>query len=219
MENKMRMPVNILMTIVLLCLMAYTLIGEFAHELLGVVMFILFGIHHYLNRRWLMAVFKGRYNPYRTLQTILVILLCISVTLSALSGIILSRYVFSFLPSFGSAAIARSVHMVCAYLNYVLMSLHLGLHCNAMMSRMNIKNKGLEKGLQIAGYLFCAYGVYAFFKRRIAEYLFLMSHFVYFDANEALIFFFIDYLAIMGFFVFIGNFLAEIVKKLSRKRS
>ena len=37
--------------------------------------------------------------------------------------------------------LARSVHMVCAYLNFILMSLHLGLHWNAMMSAI-IKKRG-----------------------------------------------------------------------------
>ena len=35
--KKARMIVNIAMTVVLLCLMAYTLVGETAHEVLGTV--------------------------------------------------------------------------------------------------------------------------------------------------------------------------------------
>ena len=59
--KKARMIVNIAMTVVLLCLMAYMLVGETAHEVLGTVMFILFIIHHILNRKWFGAVTKGRY--------------------------------------------------------------------------------------------------------------------------------------------------------------
>ena len=36
--KKARMIVNIAMTVVLLCLMAYTPVGETAHEVLGTVM-------------------------------------------------------------------------------------------------------------------------------------------------------------------------------------
>lgn len=72
--KKARMIVNIAMTVVLLCLMAYTLVGETAHEVLGTVMFILFIIHHILNRKWFGAVTKGRYNAFRFLQTTLVFL-------------------------------------------------------------------------------------------------------------------------------------------------
>jgi hypothetical protein len=53
----------------------------------------------------------------------------------------------------------------------------------------------------------------------IVEYLFLRTHFVFFDDSEPLIFFFIDYLAIMGLFVFIGHYLAGWLKRLDKKGS
>ena len=134
--KKVRMIVNIAMTVVLLCLMAYTLVGETAHEVLGTVMFILFIIHHILNRKWFGAVTKGRYNSFRILQTTLVFLMILSILASMVSGIMLSNKLYTFLPRISGTSIARSVHMVCAYLNFILMSLHLGLHWNAMMSAM-----------------------------------------------------------------------------------
>ena len=63
------------------------------------------------------------------------------------------------------------------------------------------------------------YGIYAFFRRQIGEYLFLRTHFVFLDDSEPLIFFFIDYLAIMGLFVFIGHYLAGWLKRLDKKGS
>ena len=61
------------------------------------------------------------------------------------------------------------------------------------------------------------YGIYAFFRRQIGEYLFLRTHFVFLDDSEPLIFFFIDYLAIMGLFVFIGHYLAGWLKRLDKR--
>ena len=177
--KKVRMIVNIAMTVVLLCLMAYTLVGETAHEVLGTVMFILFIIHHILNR-------------------------------------------YTFLPRISGTSITRSVHMVCAYLNFILMSLHLGLHWNAMMSAM-IKKRG--KGskvwiwiLRIAAFGVAIYGIYAFVKRQIGEYLFLRTHFLFLDPSEPLILFFIDYVAIMGLFVFIGHYLARLLRQVGNNR-
>ena len=110
--KKARMIVNIAMTVVLLCLMAYTLVGETAHEVLGTVMFILFIIHHILNRKWFGAVTKGRYNAFRILQTTLVFLMILSVLASMVSGIMLSNKLYTFLPRISGTSIARSVHMV-----------------------------------------------------------------------------------------------------------
>ena len=65
--------------------------------------------------------------------------------------------------------------------------------------------KRLERDLSQADY-----GIYA---------LFLRTHFVFFDDSEPLIFFFIDYLAIMGLFVFVGHYLSGWLKRLDEKGS
>ena len=49
------------------------------------------------------------------------------------SGILLSRTVFSFLGIRGGQAAARIVHMLCAYWGFVFLSLHLGLHWRVIM--------------------------------------------------------------------------------------
>ena len=47
----LKIAVDVAMTIALLLLMAYELIGQAAHEWLGIGMFVLFIIHHILNRK------------------------------------------------------------------------------------------------------------------------------------------------------------------------
>lgn len=60
--KKLRMAIDIAMTIVLVGLMAYSLIGTLTHEILGTAMIILFTIHHVLNRKWFGGLSKGRYT-------------------------------------------------------------------------------------------------------------------------------------------------------------
>ena len=145
----------------------------------------------------------------------------VSVIASAVSGIVLSQHLYRFLQISKGASIARSVHLVCAYLNYILMSLHLGLHWNTMIAAMRKDRKEETSAGRWIPKLLAAgvagYGIYAFFRRQIREYLFLRTHFVFFDDSEPLIFFFIDYLAIMGLFVFIGHYLAGWLKRLDKK--
>ena len=64
--------VDIAMTAALLLLMAYELIGEAAHEWIGVSMLVLFVLHHILNGKWSGNLLKGKYTPFRIWQTILV---------------------------------------------------------------------------------------------------------------------------------------------------
>lgn len=60
--KKIKITIDIVMVILLPMLMAYSLIGEKFHELIGTVMFILFITHHVMNRKWCQALPKGRYN-------------------------------------------------------------------------------------------------------------------------------------------------------------
>ena len=129
----LKIVVDIGMTVMLLLLMTYELIGEAVHEWLGIGMFALFVIHHILNRKWSRCVFKGKYTLFRIWQTVLVIGVLITMVDSMYGGVILSKHALSFLPIKGGRAFAREIHMVSAYCGFVLMSLHLGFHLGMMM--------------------------------------------------------------------------------------
>ncbi len=49
--DTIKIAVDIAMTAVLLLLMTYELIGQVSHELLGIIMFVLFILHHILNEK------------------------------------------------------------------------------------------------------------------------------------------------------------------------
>ena len=210
------------MTIFLLLLMAYELVGHEAHEWLGIGMFVLFVTHHILNRKWSENLLKGHHTPLRIWQTLLVGCVLLCMIGSMVSGVILSRHVLSFLPISGGHSFARGLHMVSAYWGLVCMSLHLGLHWSMMMA---MARKAFPKvspartwALRILAVVIAVYGAYTFVKRDIADYMFLRIQFVFFDFEEPLIFFILDYMAVMGLFVFVGHYFAELLKRCSRKR-
>lgn len=214
--------VDIGMTIALLFLMTYELIGQAAHEWLGIGIFVLFILHHILNRKWSGSLLKGKYTPLRIWQTTLVLLVLAAMIGSMVSGVILSRHALSFLPIKGGRSFARSLHMLASYRGFVLMSLHLGLHWRMMMGmagKMMKKPSAVRTWtLRILALAIAAYGVYAFIKRDIGSYMLLKIQFVFFDFEEPLIVFLLDYMAIMGLFVFIGHYLTDILKRYSKKR-
>ena len=89
--------------------MAYQVTGEAAHEWLGMGMTVLVIIHQFLNRKWYEALFRGKYNPYRTLSTALNILLLASFALTAFSGMSMSGHAVPFLYGRLPASFARQV--------------------------------------------------------------------------------------------------------------
>lgn len=209
---------DIAMTAALLLLMTYGLIGEAAHEWIGVAMFVLFVVHHILNSHWNRNLFKGKYTLVRSFQTILVTLVLLSMLGSMFSGVILSRHVFSSITIRGWRSFARNLHMISAYWGFVLMSLHLGMHWNMMMgmARKLVQRKSFARirVLRTIAILIAGYGIYAFIRRGIGRYMLMLDHFVYFNFDEPILFFIADYVAVMGLFVFLGHYLTIIFKKV-----
>lgn len=212
----LKIAVDIGMTVMLLLLMTYELIGAAAHEWLGIGIFGLFVVHHILNRKWIRCVFKGKYALFRIWQTILVIGILLTMVGSMYSGVILSEHALSFLPIKGGWAFARSLHMVCAYWGFILMSLHLGLHWGIMvgMAKRFVKETPIvgKYLFRVIALLAAGYGAYAFIQREIGRYMFLKNHFAFFDFEEPLVFFLVDYMAVMWCFVWISHYLSKILK-------
>lgn len=223
--KKLRIITDCIMIILLPLLMSYALIGEDIHEWLGIAMFAVFIVHHILNRRWFGTIFKGRYTPFRIYTNVLNILLCVIMLALPVSGILMSRHAVPFLSITSGAGCARTVHMTTAYWGFVLMSLHLGNHAGLMMHGMRrmfrIKNDSTARRmiLRIIAGLISGYGVYAFIKRGIADYLFVQVKFAFFDYSESRLLFFADYAAMIILFAAAGHYLCRLLKAVGRKKA
>ena len=216
----LKLAVDIAMTAALLLLMAYELVGQAAHEWIGIGMFALFIIHHILNGNWIRNILKGRYHPVRMMQTGLVLLILCAMVGLMISGSFLSRHALSFLPIKGGRSFARNLHMISAYWGFVLMSVHLGFHWSmilGMVKKLFPRAYEVWKWAgRILAFMIAGYGICAFIKRDIGVYMLLRSHFVFFDYEEPLVFFYLDYIAVMGLFILIGNYSCAGLRMIGR---
>lgn len=216
-RRKLQIFIDLSMTVLLPLLMAYSLIGEIAHEWIGTAMLVLFVAHHILNFRWFRSLFKGRYKPVRILNTMINSLLLVDILLQGISGIIMSRQVFSFLNIQQGQAMARVIHLLGAYWGFVLMSVHIGLHWSAMLGHIR-KPGSNPKWRKYAARILCAgvsaYGAYAIITRQLGEYLFLKTQFVFFDFAEPIWHFLLDYGAMMVLFAALGYYLSKLLAKI-----
>lgn len=215
--------VEMAMAVLLPLLMAYNLIGEKAHEWMGTMMICLFIFHHALNYRWYGVLFHGRYNITRILNTAVNFLLLVDMLLMGISGIMMSAHVFSFLNISEGASVARSIHLPCAFWGFLLMSFHLGLNWQAVLSRFKAFRHGKSNGkflifMRILIIFMSAYGIYAFFRRHFPNYLFLKTQFMFFDYSEALAFYLFDIIAIMLLFAVLGHYCVKLLTKTGKKR-
>ena len=121
MKNKRftaKILIDIGMTVCLLLLMAYSLLSETAHEWIGMAMLVLFISHYILNHKWVTSVRKGKYNAFRVIQTVLVIIMLILIMGSMISGILLSNHIFKWIKISGTYMTARQIG------DYLIMRMH-----------------------------------------------------------------------------------------------
>ena len=52
----------------------------------------------------------------------------------------------------------------------------------------------------------------------MAEYLFGITQFIFFDADEPIALFLLDYIAMMGLFVLVGHYVTLLLKHISKSK-
>lgn len=211
--NRIKRVVDIIMSLILIPLMAYQVTGEAAHEWLGISMVLLVIIHQVLNRKWYSAIFGGKYNPYRIINSIITILLLISFALTAISGISMSNHAVPFLYNLINVNTARVMHLAFSYWSFILMGLHIGMHVIAMSAKMP---KGIKKVLSIVVTIIAGYGFYLFLKSGIINYILFKSHFAFLDYEKTAVLVFAENIAMIIFFAFVGHNLANIIREIGK---
>ena len=103
--------------------------------------------------------------------------------------------------------------MASSYWGFVLMSLHLGLHWGMILGMIRRAVKGGKEAsgavkmlLRILGAVTAAYGLTVFIRRDLLTYMLMRTQFVFLDFNEPVPLFYIDYLSMMGTFIWIAYY-------------
>ena len=219
-KPKIKMLIDVLMTLLLILLMAYQITGQKLHEYCGTAMLVLFLLHHILNIKWYKNLLNGKYRALRIFSTLVNFALLVSMLCLGFSGIVMSRHVFAFLPINGPMATARTMHMAASYWGFVLMSVHIGLHwviATGMFQR-KMKGKRIPEWsvwiFRLMAFIFAGYGAVCFVKADIISYMFLKSQFVFFDYEKSAVLVFFEYFAMMTMWVFITYYITKKQKVL-----
>ncbi len=217
-----KLLIDLLMTVLMLAAMAYNLTDNLVHELLGVSLLVLFLIHIAMNRRWYAAIPKGRYDAVRCINTAINLSLCVVMPALLISGAFLSHDVFAVFGLEGGLW-ARKLHILTAYWGIILMSAHIGMHWEMIMgavrkvSRTTPMNRNRTRLLRVAGTAVAIYGAYAFVKREFGPKLILSDTFGFWNYDEPAVFFFIDYIAVMGLCVWIAQYIRKFIQNRKRR--
>lgn len=219
-KSILKIVVDVLMTLALLFLMGYQFWGDTAHEWAGAGMFVLFVVHHILNGNWYKNLFLGKYSPLRVFQLFVDFLVFLAMLGLMVSGMMLSNHVFVFLNIQGGMSFARLLHMAASHWGFILMALHLGLHWGMFLGmarkalQLRRPSKLRKKLLPLIGAGIAAYGFTVFIRRDFPIYMLLQTEFVFMDFSEPIPLFYLDYLAMMGAFIFLAYYASRLLRKL-----
>lgn len=207
-----RLAVDFAMTALMITLMAYQVVGDVAHEVLGTLTGVLFIVHAVLNRHWFARFFSGRYTPLRALQDFAILLVLLDAVVIMLTGVMISGTVFAFLDITRGVSVARSLHLAASYWGMVLMSVHIGLHWSMVMGMTRAvfgirARRGAAAWLMRFGAAALAVcGARAFGRVDAWGFLTLRNQFAFFDETQSDFAVLFNYFSIMALFIFLSYY-------------
>ena len=208
--------VDVCMTVLLLCLMAYQVTGEALHEWIGIGMTVLVIIHQILNRKWYGAILKGKYNSYRIATTVVNIALLLSFAFTAFCGMSMSGHAVPFLYGMTKVSFARRMHLSMSHWAFVLMGLHLGMHIPVMFARLHLADK-LKTVVSAALCVVAGIGLFLFIRNGMPDYLFFRVPFAFLDYEKAGILVFLENILMLTFWAYIGTQIAVLCRNSQMK--
>ena len=215
-KRAVKIALDIALALVLVAVMTTALVQEAPHEWLGVALFVLMTAHIVLNRKWLAAVFRGRYGALRVLQVVMLVGLVACVVGQIASSLVLSKHAFGFLPALPGAGWARRVHMLCSYWAFALAFAHAGLHMRTP--------KGMSSwqmwAVRILFAAVACFGMYSFAQLGLWQYLIGQVQFAFADYSTPLALTAVRYASVavlvMGVFHYVREGIASIGKTRER---
>ena len=209
-KSYVKIIIDILMTFLMIACMSGLMAGELIHEVFGSVMTVLFLLHNILNWKWYANLLKGKCSAFRIVWGLINILSLASLFAQGVSGIVLSNHLYTFFKIEAGFSLARTIHLACGYWSLIFVLLHLGFHWSVIIGKVGlnkITNIFFVWTCRIFTVTICIYGLYAFIKNQLWNYMFLITYFAFFDFEQPMALFYIEYVCIMVLFGTVGFYI------------
>ncbi|MBT2723204.1 DUF4405 domain-containing protein [Bacillus sp. ISL-46] len=218
-----RLAIDLAMTVLTLVAMAYQITGNTIHELVGVLLFLLFIAHNILNRRWYKTIFKGKHNVQRKLSIAVNSLFLVSMIMVMISSVPISRDIFAVIP-INNDMILLQIHVMSSYWGFIFMAVHIGMSWGKIINAVR-KMTGITStsrihtiALRVIAVLIVVYGVQTSFERDMLSRLTLYNPFGW-SYDESNMGFLIEHLSIMGIYISGTHYVLKFVQKQDKTRA
>lgn len=174
-KNTLKYLLDAVMLLLLVLMYDKMAVSMAFHEIGGLFLIGLFVIHLLFNGKWIAAVtqrlFSNKTPAKIRLGYCVDALLLATFTLVGISGVLISKELFSF--QGGSAW--KTIHYSASAFAILLMGVHLGLHWNMIRAKLMKKNAVIKRGARVAGIgalcLVLAFGAYSMAATSFARWL------------------------------------------------
>lgn len=204
--------------------LAYWWLDNLSHEVIGTAFFALVIAHNVFNRRWYGAVKRGRYDPPRMLNIIVIAGMAVSMLILLATSILISRDIFAALALDGAFTV-RAAHMFTAYWALVLLAVHLGTRWQMVMNvaRQTLSIRGANRLrtwiLRAITAVIAVKGVLATIEMSLGTKLRFEYALDMWDFNESTVEFFANYLSIIGLYVALTHYGLILLRALKRRKA
>ncbi len=175
---KKRMILDTAMLMTFLLLLDYRFVHNRGHEILGILFLVLALFHTKWNLSWYRSLPRGRWTKQRIFSFLVNGLLIFSFLTVMASGLLISRTVFPFHPHMSFWV--NGLHQAAGYLMLIALGLHLGLHWQAILPRMQRRlsldsSRVLSWVNKLLMILIVSLGIYFSFDAHVGNRLLLLS--------------------------------------------
>jgi hypothetical protein len=216
-----RLILDFLAAGLLLAALAYNLMGNLVHEIIGSAMFALLIGHNLFNRRWYGTVLKGRAEPRTLITKGINMSLLMSMLTLLITSVIISQAVFSFLP-ISSTVTARQIHTMVGYQALLIVAVHLGLKWTMIMGvvrrlfGMTKESRLRSVALRIIAASIAAFGIQGLIAVNVGSKLLMQFSMELWDFQAATGAFFLHHAAIIGLGAVIGHYTMQALQLRQR---
>lgn len=148
--------VDILLLILMLIEYSRTQIPAEIHEIIGICLIILVIIHLILNRKYLKAIPKGKYDFKRSLMLIVNLSFFVVFFMTVIFGALSSQYTLSFMNIGNMTTIY--LHKILGYLSLIFLAIHLGINLTKPINKLE---KKLGNKIYIIYIIIIIFGIYS----------------------------------------------------------
>jgi hypothetical protein len=128
--TKIKIALDVVMTILFICLMNLAWTGVFLHEWIAIGIVVLFAVHLIINRQWIVGVAR-RFSVIASLRTrvlfVLNMVLALAMGITVISGVLISQYLFMPLAA-ANIDLWYTLHAVASWLGLCVILAHTLLH-------------------------------------------------------------------------------------------